>query len=486
MVSTQNGSPTDQESLLIKNVTVVDTHTGKLTPHISVVVEGGKIRSLRNAGEGDAANAPPSSRTVDGTGRYLVPGYMDMHVHSMEQPDPRENSAVLLAHGITGIRQMAGTPALLEKRQRGELNFGTEAPELLAMPGTILTGGNAATPEQAVAEVKLQKSQGADFIKTISVTPKTFFASLAEATRQGMKYGGHMSPGVDLEKASNAGMGFIEHMGGPFELTLIQCSKMAWMIHAMMTLKPPQPMKMSEADLEGLTGKLIIANPILFRLKMAPKSIDQSKKLIDSFSEDKGKRLASVFAKNQTWQCPTLIRTETMRSADEPRFTQALETRYLPAELRAVYTEFSRQYEALLTPANRDTLKRSKDLALHVLRLFNDAGVPLMSGSDYGGGWVIPGVSLHQEFDLLAEAGLGPLRVLQMTTLDAARFMNREASLGTVDEGKDANLVLLAGDPTASVQNLHKVDAVVRGGRFYDSDELAQMRESIATRYAAA
>jgi hypothetical protein len=477
-----NPSGSERGSLLLKNVTIVDTRSGKLLPGAHVLVKSGKISSIRT---GDEAGTTSGGRTIDGTGRFLVPGYMDMHVHSMEQKDPRDNSAVLLAYGVTGVRQMAGTPTLLRKREQGQLNFGLAAPELLAMPGSILTGGNAATPEQAVAEVKLQKSQGANFIKTISVTPKTFFASLAEAKAQGMKYGGHLSPGVDLEKASYAGLGFIEHLGGPFEMTLIQCSKVSWMIHAMMAIKPPQPIKLNENDMSSVTGQLIVANPILFRLKMEPKSLEQSKKLMGSFSEDKCKRLAAVFARNETWQCPTMIRSETMRFADDPRFTEAAETRYLPAEVRAMYTEFSRQYHELLKPSDRDILQRQKELAAHVLRIFNDAGVPLMAGSDYGGGWVVPGFSLHQEFDLLEQAGLKPLRVLQMTTLDAARFLNRDASLGTVEEGKDANLVLLAGDPTVSVQNLHRIDSVVRGGRYYDSYELAEMRETVASKYAA-
>ncbi len=470
-------------ALLLTNVTVVDPRTGKLTRGAEVLVEGGRISEVRSAAE---AMHVTGVRTVDGAGRYLVPGFVDMHVHSMEQTHPEDNSAVLLAHGITGVRQMAGTPELLARRKRGELDFGTSAPELLEMPGAILTGDNAATPAQAVEEVRRQKAQGADFIKTISVTPKTFFASLAEARRLRMKYGGHLSPRVDLVKASDAGMSFIEHLGGPFEMTLIQCSKMAWMIHLLMTLRPPKPMKLSEEDLKGLTGQLIVANPILFMLRMRPKGLEQSKKLIDSFSEDKCRALAATFAKNRTWQCPTLIRSETMRFADQPQFTDAPETRYLPAELRAVYAAFAREYATKLTSQYRDTLLKHKELAMRVLRIFEEGGVPLMAGSDYGGGWVIPGVSMHQEFDLLEAAGLTPLRVLQMTTSDAARFLNREATMGSVEAGKDANLVLLEKDPTVSVQNLHAIAAVVRGGRYYASDELVSMREGVAKRLAVA
>ena len=110
----------------------------------------------------------------------------------------------------------------------------------------------------------------------------------------------------------------------------------------------------------------------------------------------------------------------------------------------------------------------------------------MLAGSDYGGMWVIPGVSLHQEFDLLAKAGLSPLRVLQMTTLDGAEFLGRQATDGTVEEGKAANLVLLNGNPLESVGNLHTVDAVVCKGRHYSNAALNEMKETVAKHMASA
>ncbi len=471
----------DPSPLRLVNATVVDTRTGELTRAAEIVLRNGKIESVAS---GKLIHSSADMRTINAAGRYVVPGFLDMHVHSVEQEHPEDNLGILLAYGVTGIRQMAGSPELLQKRGQGGFAFGTAGPELLEMPGTILTGGNAATAEQAVEEVRKQKEQGADFIKTISVTPKAFFASLAEATRLGMKYGGHMSPGVDMAEASDKGVDFIEHLGGPFEMLLIKCSKMEWLLRVLLKLRPPAATKMSDADLKSLTGKLVVANPILFLLKSNPKLIDRSRKLIDSFSETKARDIAATFARNQTWHCPTLIRGETMRFADENRITDSPDTRYLPKQIRDMYLEFSRQYAELLTPQMRETLKLHKELALRVTKILDEAGVPMMTGSDYGGGWVIPGVSIHQEFDLLEQAGLTPLRVLQMTTIEGARFLKREATMGTIDVGKDANLVLIDGDPTASVQNLHKLAAVIRAGRFYDRDEMLELRERVASRLA--
>jgi imidazolonepropionase-like amidohydrolase len=100
----------------------------------------------------------------------------------------------------------------------------------------------------------------------------------------------------------------------------------------------------------------------------------------------------------------------------------------------------------------------------------------MLAGSDVGGGWLIPGFSLHQEFDLLAEAGVSPLKVLQMTTLNGAVFLNKETTMGTVDAGKEANLVVLDANPLDSVQNLHRIHAVIRNGHYYSQAELEALK----------
>ncbi len=93
---------------------------------------------------------------------------------------------------------------------------------------------------------------------------------------------------------------------------------------------------------------------------------------------------------------------------------------------------------------------------------------------------MVPGGSLHQEFDLLEDAGLSPLEVLPMTTLNKAQFLQREAAMGTVDEKKDADLVLLEEDLISSVQNLQKIYGVVRAGSFYSRQDLDRIQQDVA------
>ncbi len=111
------------------------------------------------------------------------------------------------------------------------------------------------------------------------------------------------------------------------------------------------------------------------------------------------------------------------------------------------------------------------------------SGVKMLTGSDLGGIWVIPGFSLHQEFQALAAAGLSPLEILQMATLNGAQFLNREATMGTVDVGKNADLVLLDAHPVEAVANLGRIAAVVLKGKYFSKDMLDKMKNEVASAY---
>src|SRR6185312_1675630 len=136
------------------------------------------------------------------------------------------------------------------------------------------------------------------------------------------------------------------------------------------------------------------------------------------------------------------------------------------------------------TPERRAMLKRFWALQLHLTKLLARSGVSMMTGTDAGGlgQWDVSGVALHQEIDLLRQAGLKPLTILRMTTLNGAKFLHREDRMGSVAVGKDANLVLLDANPVASAANLHRIDAVVRSGTYYGKDALETLKQDAAAR----
>jgi len=120
---------------------------------------------------------------------------------------------------------------------------------------------------------------------------------------------------------------------------------------------------------------------------------------------------------------------------------------------------------------DRDAYRRQ----LALTKLFDDAGVRMMVGTDGGG--QAPGQSIHQEFDELAKAGLSPFKIVQMTTLYPAEFLGRTATMGSIEVGRNADIVLLDGNPVESVQNLHNISAVVRAGFYYSHADLDALRD---------
>src|SRR5208282_4813138 len=142
--------------LVLRGVTIVDTHSGGLTPNRAIVISGGRISNIVPAA---SFASDSSTKVVDAPGKFVVPGFLDMHAHILEEEN-RENSLnLMLAHGITGWRQMSGSSKLLEERKLGQLSLGTDAPEILEMPGQILTPTNSGTPEISVAEVQKQRAE---------------------------------------------------------------------------------------------------------------------------------------------------------------------------------------------------------------------------------------------------------------------------------------------------------------------------------------
>ncbi|AMJ66026.1 hypothetical protein AXW84_11730 [Hymenobacter sp. PAMC 26628] len=470
--------------LLLTGVTVVDTHDGHLSPNMSVLLGGGKIISLTPTGPTPPAGAG-AAKVIDARGKFVVPGYLEMHAHPLISRDVPGSLALFLANGITGFRQMNGTPELLEKRRNGTLRLGPDAPELLAMPGEVLNPLNAGSPEAVVQEVRKQKAEGADFIKVVTVSVPTFFTAQAEAKRLGLPFVGHLPEGVPVQQASRGGMKSIEHLG-PNDGLLVACSTEEGRLEQEIARLPPvkgPPVKIPFAD-KLLADKLerIIINPLV---PTPPADFARLQRAIDTYSDAKDRQLAAQLVADGTWQVPTLIRLRTMELGDAPEYVNDPNQRYIPAVTAKKWHEVGQDFTQKLTPAFKATYRNLYALQLRLAKLFEETHVPMLAGSDFGGGWLVPGFSLHQEFDELQKAGLAPLTVLQMTTLNGAKFLNRTADTGSVEPGKNANLVLLDANPLADVQNLHRICAVVRAGRYYAHADLENLKQQVATRQAA-
>ena len=175
---------------------------------------------------------------------------------------------------------------------------------------------------------------------------------------------------------------------------------------------------------------------------------------------------------------PTLVRLRTQELADLPEYANDPYLRFMPKAKVRKWRAVTRKFTKL--PATmRQTYTQAYRQQLGLTKLLADSGVRMMTGSD--GGWLSgPGLTLQEEFVQLGAAGLSPLQVLQMTTLNAAQYLERTANMGTVEPGRNADLALLDANPLDSVANLGRIAAVVRAGFYHSKTQLDALRERVA------
>ncbi|WP_040158352.1 amidohydrolase family protein [Nigerium massiliense] len=465
--------PTRAGRFVISDVAVVDVAGGAAIPGQDVTIDHGVIASVRPHGEPVATHHVK----VDGHGRWLAPAYVDGHAHVLNSPSGVEAShALMLASGIWGWRQLSGDNQLLDARRAGRLPSYPGSPALLAMPGQVLTPLNAGDEAQTRETVRSQAARGADFIKVAMTNRETCLAAIDEAATLGLPVVGHLPDDLDPREASAAGLRCVEHLGpGNGVFSAVSRRGDEARRHGRPRSLPP-----FAGRFEPLVQKVItrvVVNP-----QMATSADDAVAMRIadDGYDPALAAELAQVYREHETWQCPTLIRLHTMEFADAHEHTRDAGVRYVdPAEVRR-WRLMTRRFRRL-PDATRRAFDRRWHVQVDFLRALADADVAMFAGTDANGaGWVIPGLALHDEFALLAHAGLSALQILRMATAAPARFLGIEDAHGQVREGFAADLVLLGGDPTRDVAALSDLHGVVRGGGWWDKDDLDAILERVA------
>jgi cytosine/adenosine deaminase-related metal-dependent hydrolase len=426
-------------SILIKNVTVIDPATSSVTPATSVLVTGSRIQAVVPA----AQLANTRARIIDGTGKYLIPGLWDMHVHTnMGDWIPGATDVTLplfVANGVTGIRTMGDElPSILQWRDaiaQGKLlgpRMVSSGPMLDGPKPNFPASVQIATPADAVHAVDNLKSQGVDFIKIQSLIPRNaYFAAAAEARKQGIVFAGHVPDAVRASEAAQAGQKSIEHYTGVFE----GCST--------------------------IENKLITG----------PRG---PRKSVETFNQARADKLIALFVKDQTWQVPTLVWERGQWLIDKTDLQHEPLDKYVPLYWKQrTYPRFVTSILATLDTDPISFRERYVQMEMEMTAAMHKAGVPFLAGTDTAAGvYVVPGFSLHEEMELFQQAGFTPMEALQTATSNPARFLGTEATMGSVAPGKIADLVLLNADPTADIHNARKIESVVLAGKYFSRADL--------------
>jgi len=461
LTSAQPAPRASEAPLAFTHVTVIDATGAPPRPNQTVVIAAGRIAAL---GPSEETTPPPGARVVDATGKFLIPGLWDMHVH----PPEKEYLPLFIANGVTGVRVMWGFPEHHE--WRSAIEAGQLVGPHMAIASALIDGPvpfwpgsiSVADETQARQAVIQAKSYGAEFVKVYQFLPRElYFAIVDEAKKQGLPFAGHVPLSVSAEEASAAGQKSFEHLIG----ILPACST-----------RSGELLNAQKADLaDG-----IVAGRVGFwsgRVKQLHEM------MLDTYNPEKAAALSALLRKNGTWQCPTLTLLRMFAYGDDPAFLADSRLKYVsPSEKR---TWNPSAMEGHHSPEDFAASRREFQRDLEVVGAMQAAGVGILAGTDTPNPYCFPGFSLHDELGLLVKAGLTPMQALQAATLSAARFLGKEKDFGTVEPDKVADLVLLDADPLADIGNTRRIAGVVFAGHFYSRPALDQMLaqvEAVASR----
>jgi imidazolonepropionase-like amidohydrolase len=394
-----------EKLIAITGGTVYDVVNEKAIPNAVVVIENGLIKKIGAVGQ---LAVPAGAKVIDAKGKMIFPGLWDMHAH-FEQA---EWGPAYLAAGVTTVRD-CGNEFDFINAIKNAIDGGHGVGPLILKAGIIDGKGQFAlgviqadTKEEAIACVDRYKANGFAQIKIYSsVKPAIVKAICDEAHKQGLTVTGHIPNGMTLQAGVDSGMDMVNHIQ---------------YVYPMMKRNSDRSVNFDDptsiAAIKFIKDHHTVIDPTLGVFEM-------------SFRNVKG---------------------------DVTQIEPAFYT--LPLPLQALLKDFG------MDPAQAEKVKPVFDSMLAIVKKMHDAGVTIVAGTDQG----FPGFSVPRELELYVQAGLTPADAIQTATITPAKVMNLDKTSGSIEEGKQADLIIIDGDPLTNIRDIRKVTMVIKGGHVYD------------------
>jgi enamidase len=424
----------------LTNVTVIDGTGAAARTGQTIILEGGSIRSV-----GDAASAkiPAGARTMDMTGRTVMPGYVMLHEHlfypsgggAIYNEQGYSFPRLYLAGGVTTMRTAGNMAGYADLNIRKAIDDGSMLGPAIDVTAPYLEGPGLPIPQvkalRDAADARRMVSYWADegatsFKAYMHITRDELGAAAQEAHRRGLKITGHLCS-VTFREAAALGIDDLEH--------------------GFVVASDFVPDKKPDECPAGNAAQRSIA------------ALDVS----GAGARD----LIAELVRRRVAITSTLTIFETFAASQPSAPARALD---------AMLPEARRQYEQ-----RRAAIAQSPDTTWNVLlrkemqleKMFADAGGLLVVGTDPTGfGGVIAGFSNQRALELLVQAGFSPVAAVKIATLNGARYLGRDAKIGSIAAGKQADLIVVRGDPSTKIEDVENVELVFKHGVGYDSPKI--------------
>ena len=419
----------DADVLAIVGGTVITGRDAQPIQDATVLIRDGRILKVTASAD---VRLGPSVPRVDASGTWIVPGFVEAHGHVI---DPGRDLPAFLDFGVTAVRSPASLPEV-SVPIRDEIEEGVREGPRMRVAGVLLDSphdgegwwATVATPEEVRAEVQRQVDLRVDYIKVYDdLSPALVSVAVDEAHRQGVRVIGHLGR-TNWLQATEAGIDALTHSS----FSSLPASLVA------------------AEDRERFIDFHTNANAF------DPAQLREWLPLVES-SDAEMRSLARALAEAEVVVDPTLVLVEATLDGDSAIWASHLlmpETAtYAPHPMSSAWREDLAEEAA-----------RAFEIFLQTVKIFHEEGVLLATGSDTPNPWMNPGISLHREFELMVRAGIPPEEVLRIATWNGARALGLEDEIGSIEEGKRADLVILEQDPTQSISATREIRAVYRDG----------------------
>ncbi len=432
------------------HVNVIPMDRERVLEDQTVIVQDGLVVAM---GPTDLTPVPDGAARIDGRGKYLIPGLAEMHAHIPPPESARlgltgaagrqwVEDALLLyaANGITTIRGMLGDPSHLMLREQVEA--GSPIGPHIWSSGPSVNGRSVETPDSASRTPAFQQQAGYDFIKIHpGLSLEAFDALDVAADEIGFTFSGHVPAAVGIERAIEAQYASVDHLDRYME----------WLAG------DPN----ADAQTSGFFGSSLIDR------------VDTS-------------RIAEIVRRTReagVWNTPTQTLMESWASplSAEEMAQRHPEIQYVPQGMRQQWMDWKRQSSS--GEPSQAQRNRFIEVRRALLRALQAEGAGILLGSDAPQVWNVPGFSAHRELASYVAAGLTPFQALQTGTVNVARFFDVESDAGTVAVGKQADFVLLDGNPLEDIENTMRQSGVMLRGVWMPRTEIEERLLEIAARY---
>ncbi len=415
------------DTLLIENVNVIPMIEETILYNQRVVVAHGKIIRVEPM---SATLEFRNPHVVDGSGKYLIPGLNEMHYHwRNKEGGIVRDFKLLIANGVTTVRNMAEYDWQDHISIRDSIDDGKLFGPNYFTSGPYLKFGDLQSSADVQSVVEQHYRKGYDFIKIADDLPKDIYLKVLErAADYNIPVMGHAQREMDLEYSLR--MKSIEHVEE--------------FVYLFGDEQRRDSLFLKNA-VEQIKNSGIVIVPTLVVFDMIVKCLDDN-----SFAKLKEKEVATYLLNGDHgyW------------ASDDNPYRQNLKGKVINGmdalPLLEGYFEWMKNFTKIL--AKED--------------------VPMMTGSDTFG-FVVPGFSLHEEFQFLQEAGLSPYEILKASTLTPARYLGSIATEGTITVGKNANLVLLNKNPLEDIKNTKTIEGVLLKGEWLGRDQLDSLLKEV-------